>query len=132
SNPTGNANGIQARLQVDGGPIDLENDTLDVEDTADNVASMGVLSSTDLMGIFGAGGSIGYGDLELLTLRLGNGGNTFTVASTHGSATHIATTTAWIGNGDNIVNVKEIDGPTTITTGLGNDTFKVGSDAAAS
>ena len=69
SNPAGNANGIQARLQIDAGNP-TASDTLDVEDTRDTAPNAGVLSSNELMGIFGTGGSIGYSNVEHLAIRL--------------------------------------------------------------
>ena len=129
-NAPGVANGFHAHLHVDGqGPT--AGDTLDVEDSADAAPNTGVLSSTALIGIFGAGGSLGYGGFEHLTIRLGEAGNSFAVQSTHGTASVVADTTVWVGNGSNSVYVQSIAGPTTVTTGTGSDVFRIGSDAPA-
>ena len=110
-NVLGDANSIRAGLTINGGSNANDNDVVTVDDTQDAHPNIGVLSSTTLMGIFGSGGTMTYSGLEALTINLGDAGNTFTVVSTHGTPTHIATTSLWAGNGADTVNVEEIDGP---------------------
>ena len=129
SNPAGSANAITAPLTVHGG---TGNDTVTVDDTLDGASNTGVLSSTQLAGIFGGSATaLTYDGLESLGIRLGDGGNTFSVQSTHGTLADVATTTIWTGNGADTVAVESIAGPTSISTGDGADTITVGSDAAA-
>ncbi|HKI91579.1 MAG TPA: hypothetical protein VJ986_04710, partial [Gaiellaceae bacterium] len=128
SNPAGSANAIDAALTIDGG---TGSDTVTVDDSLDGSPNVGALTATLLSGIFGSGGTLGYTGLESLGIRLGDGGNTFTVVSTHGTTTDIASTSLFTGNGADTVRVQSIAGPTTISTGAGDDTITVGSDAAA-
>ena len=51
--------------------------------------------------------------------------NTFTIASTHGTA-HLATTNVTSGTGIDKIFVQTIDGPTNIKSGGGDDTIFVG------
>ena len=125
TNFAGNANRINAPLTIDGGAGG--HDTVMVDDTSDAAHNMGVLSSNQLLGIFGSGGYMNYSNLEELDIHLGNGGNTFTVQSTHGSSSVIATTSIDTGNGVDAVFVDSVSGPTTITTDAGDDTISVGS-----
>ncbi|KKK61359.1 hypothetical protein LCGC14_3015130, partial [marine sediment metagenome] len=119
----GNVNGIAAGLTVngDGG----SGDTMNVDDTADNLANTGNLTSTQLTGL-GMSVGITYGTLETVNVDLGSGGDTFTIASTHGGITTLDT----LGGADT-VNVRTIAGPTTVNTGDAADTVNVGSLAPA-
>src|SRR5262249_8031463 len=124
-NVLGDANEIRAALTVDGGD---GTDVVTVDDTKDTASNIGLLTSTQLMGIFGTGGVLEeYSNLESLTVNLGDGGNTFTVASTHGSPTKVATTSISAGAGNDAIYVDTIAGDTTIDSGAGNDSFQVGS-----
>ena len=124
-NVQGNGNLIGASLGIDGG---TGFDLVTVDDTTDTGNNTGSLSSSQLGGIFG-GGTINYGNLEQLDISLGNAvsGNTFTIHSTHGSASLVATTSLTIGSGADVVKIETIAGPTTVSTGSGNDVIKVGS-----
>ncbi|HVP75979.1 MAG TPA: hypothetical protein VMS63_08155, partial [Gaiellaceae bacterium] len=139
-NGKGDANEIYGNLTIDGGD---GSDTVTVDDTQDSTPNIGVLSSTRLLGIFGSGGYVTYSNLESLTIDLGNAvtdsqghplvvGNTFVVDSTHGSPSVIATTAIDTGNGNDVVDVERISGPTTITTDAGNDTISLGSTTGGS
>src|SRR5262249_505094 len=59
---------------------------------------------------------IQYSGLAAVNIRLGTGGDTFTVASTHTGTTFVAA-----GPGDDTVDVQSTSGPTTIDAGAGND-----------
>ena len=101
-----------------------------IDDKNDSSANMGVLSSTQLAGIFGAGGVLNYSNLEDLQIALGNAGtagNTFTIVSTHGTTGHVATTELATGSGNDRVNVDSISGLTSIDTQAGDDLVRVGS-----
>src|SRR5437773_697825 len=71
-----------------------------------------------------------YSGLEQLDVHLGDPttGNTMTIQSTHGTAAVPAVTNVDMGHGGaDTVNVMSIAGPTTITTGTGDDVVRVGS-----
>ena len=118
-NILGDANSIRAVLSIDGGAGD---DTVAVDDTRDGAPNMGILSSTQIMGIFGTGGLVDYSGLESLSVFLGDGGNTFTIVSTHAGTTFVST-----GAGSDAIFVDTIAGPTTVDAGAGNDVFEAGS-----
>src|SRR5262249_9512805 len=63
--------------------------------------------------------------------NLGDGGNTFTVVSTHGTDTLDKKTFVSTGAGNDTVYVDTIGGDTTIDTGTGTDDFYVGSSTGA-
>jgi len=118
----GNVNAIGAVLTING---DGGNDTLNVDDTGDMLGNTGSLSSTELTGL-GMAGKIVYGTLESLTIGLGSGGDTFTVASTHAGTTELNTN----GGGD-IVTLETVAGITTVNTAVGTDTVNVWAISAA-
>src|SRR5262249_10619652 len=64
---------------------------------------------------------IAYTGLATLTITLGPGGNTFTIATTP-----TATTTISTGAGNDTVSVQATGGPTTIHADQGTDTITVG------
>ncbi|NDV63154.1 LEPR-XLL domain-containing protein [Puniceicoccales bacterium CK1056] len=116
----GNVNGIDAGLIVNG---DGGSDTLNVDDTGDTTANTGVLTGTQITGL-GMGGSIAYDSIATLNINLGSGGDTFTVESTHASATNLNS-----NSGNDIINVRTISGTTTVDSGNGSDTINVGNEA---
>ena len=123
-NVQGDANAIQGEVSIDGGD---GSDVVTVDDTQDAAPNTGLLTSDQIMGIFGTGGLVDYSNLEALLIALGYGGNTFTVESTHGSPTKRATTSITTGAGNDLIYVDSIDGDTTIDAGGGDDAFSVGS-----
>src|SRR5260221_8290985 len=76
----GNVNAINALLTINGND---GADTLNVDDAGDSLANTGTLTSTTLTGLGMASGIV-YGSLEAVNVNLGSGGDTFTIASTHG------------------------------------------------
>jgi hypothetical protein len=139
----GNVNSIAALLTING---DSGSDTLNVDDTGDSLANAGTLTSTEITGL-GMVGKIVYGTFEGLTIGLGSGGDTFTVASTHAGTTALdtngggdtvtletvaGTTTVNTAAGADTVNVRAISAATTINTGDDADTVNVGSTAPTS
>jgi Ca2+-binding RTX toxin-like protein len=114
-------NGIAARLTVHG---DDDDDTLNVDDTGDMLANAGILSAAELTGL-GMSAGIGYETLEHLNIGLGSGADTVTIESTHTGDTNL-----WSNGGDDIINVRTIDGATNISGGEGSESFNVGSNAA--
>ena len=97
----GDVNGIGAVLTVNG---DGEADSLNVDDTADTDGNTGNLTATDITGL-GMTGKIVYGTVESLTIGLGSGDDTFTVASTHTGTTELNTNT-----GNDTVTLETISG----------------------
>jgi len=118
----GTVNGIGAPLTVNGGD---GSDTLNVDDTGDTTANTGTLTATTLAGL-GMLGGITYGTLESVNIALGSGGDSFTIASTHGGATTLGSNA-----GADTVNVQTIGGATTVNAGSENDAINVGSLAPA-
>ena len=82
----------------------------------------GVLTATKLTGLDLVNG-VTYGGIEALTIELGSGADSFTVASTHSGSTKLNT----YGGSDNVT-VLSTSGVTTVNTGDGDDTV----DASAS
>ncbi|TVS20405.1 MAG: calcium-binding protein, partial [Planctomycetaceae bacterium] len=97
------------------------NDVLNVDDTGDGTANVGQLTASRLTGL-GMAEGIEYSTLEELNIRLGDSGNTFTIAGTHAGLTTLAT-----GDGDDWVNVQASSGQTDIATGKGDDVIYFGS-----
>ncbi|MEW6157779.1 MAG: hypothetical protein AB1813_10120, partial [Verrucomicrobiota bacterium] len=120
----GTANGIRALLTVNG---DADSDAVTVDDTQDGIRNLGELTSTRLTGVFAATGSLTYGTLEVLNISLGNGGNVFTIHSTHGTAAQAAETNLHSGAGADEIHVESIGGVTNVNAAAGNDLVDVGS-----
>jgi RTX calcium-binding nonapeptide repeat (4 copies) len=95
-------------------------DVMNVDDTGSSTSKVGTLSSTMLTGL-GMGQGIRYSGLTAVNIRLGSGGNTFTVAGTHTGTTLLES-----GTGDDTVHVQATSGPTTVDTQAGNDLVNVG------
>ena len=141
-NVNGNVNGIHAALTVDGG-AQAGVDQLTIDDTGDDTDNTGNLTATRVTGLGMTNGQIDYAAFEDLHINLGSGSDTFTVESTH--AGPASTTTVEGRGGHDTLNVRTIDGPTTIAgdgvalkltfgtntllTGTGNDVINVGSAA---
>jgi hypothetical protein len=119
---SGNLDLISGPLTVDGGP---GSNVMNDDDTGSAVTKLGKLTSTTLTGL-GMAAAITYGDFRSVNVRLGSGGDTFTVASTDAASTLIAG-----GPGDDTIDVLANNGDTLIQGGGGNDTFVVGSSSAA-
>ena len=130
-NTGGTVNAIAAGLTVVGG-IGL--DLVTVDDTADTAANAGELTSTLLSGLGLSAAGLAYSQLEDLRIALGSGDDTFTIRSTHGevgSTVRSYRTLLTTGTGDDTVNLKTIDGPTTVDVGTGTNLVRVGSNAPA-
>ena len=91
--------GIQVALAIDGG---LGTDTVVVDDTGDTTANTGTLTATQLTGL-GMTAGISYGAVEQLNVGLGSGNDTF--------------------------NIQTIGNAVAVSTGAGDDTINVGSQA---
>ena len=110
--------GVQGPLTLLGGG----QDTLNVDDSGDAMASTGVLSPTVLSG-FGMGASgISYSGFLALNIRLGTSANTFTILDTASIVTSV-----YAGALSNTFNVRAITGETLLYGGAGTDVFNVGS-----
>ena len=113
---TGNLAGIKAVLTINGGG---GTSTANVSDTGDSASTNSVLSNSAFISTaFGSGGSINYGTLANLNIKLGSGGNQFTITNTAFATTTFVNT----GSGADTVNVNATTGPTTVNTGGGANT----------
>ncbi len=92
-------------------------DTANVDDTGDASGRTGYLTSTQLTGLGMGSQGIAYSALALLNIKLGTGGNTFTIANTASGTT----TTVNSGTGSDTVNVQATSGPATVNTGGGSN-----------
>jgi hypothetical protein len=117
---------IDALLVIDGDlPSGSVGDVLNLDDTGDSVANVGILTDKTVTGLGLSPAGIQYARIETLSILLGGGGDTFTMESTHVGATNLETK-----GGDDIINVKTISGITTLNGGYGSDTINVGTKAA--
>ncbi len=118
----GIVNLIAGPLTVDGG---TGSNVMNLDDTGSAAAKAGTLTSNTLTGL-GMAGGITYGNLQSLNVRLGSGGDIFTVVSTDATSTLVAG-----GPGNDTIDVLANSGDTLIQGGGGNDTFIVRSTSAA-
>jgi len=120
----GNLNGISASLVVNG---DGGTDTLNLDDTGDANANSGTLTAT---GITDLGMSMGvdYGTLEHLNISLGDGGNTFTINSTHGGTT----TTVNSGDGVDTIHINDANGTLVVNGEAAGDIINVNGTSTGS
>ncbi len=114
----GTLNGIAAALIVDG---QTGANVLNLDDTGDAAPTSGNLTASTVNGLGLSPAGITYLGMMAVSIRLGDGDNTFTVDSTHTGTTYLHS-----GAGDDEVNVRTIHGITTIHGGAGNDTINVG------
>ncbi len=112
---------ISATLTINGGSGD---DALSIDDTGDSASTTGTLTSDSLAGL-GMAGEIDYSSVTTLSVNLGSGAVTFTVASTLAGAT----TNIQGGDGGDTINIQTIAGPTNIGLGLEGNTVNVGTNA---
>src|SRR5262249_27091708 len=99
-------------------------DALAVDDSGDTAGNSATLTSGTLTGL-GMSSGIRYATLEVLTISLGSGGDSFTVEGTR-AATNLGTRA-----GRATINVRGPSAALTITAGLGDDLINVGSRAPA-
>ena len=114
---------VQGNLTVVGNG----DDTMNVDDTGSTAAKTGTLNATTLTGLNTGASGITYSGLANLTVSLGSGGNTFTVANTAGGTS----TTVNSGNGTDTVNVTATSSPLTVNTQTGPGTVNVQAIGAA-
>jgi Ca2+-binding RTX toxin-like protein len=108
---------ISGLVAVHGGP---GNDQLLVDDRADTTGRFGVLTSNTITGL-GMPAGIDYDPITALTIELGQGSDSFEIASTHSGTTLVE------GNGgDDFFSLLAMSGRTSLTGGSGNDTFSFG------
>ncbi len=124
-NTSGSLVTIASTLTLDGGGSGANGATVTLDDTGDATPNTGVLTSTTITGL-GLATSVTYSRLTTLNINLGNGGNTFTIASTHTATTNLNT-----GNGSDVVAIRTVSGPTNVNTVGGDDIVRVGSLAPA-
>jgi hypothetical protein len=114
---------IQGPLTVAGGA----SVTLNVDDTGSSGSKTGTLTATTVTGLGMGPDGITYSGLGALQIRLGSGGNAFTIKnSASGTNTSLNT-----GAGVDSVDVQGTGGATTVNTGIGTNTIDVGSLAPA-
>ncbi|MGH8595746.1 MAG: hypothetical protein ACREXT_03695, partial [Gammaproteobacteria bacterium] len=110
-----------------------DKDVLNADDSNDTTANYGTLTSTTIRNgvagatsilLMGANGAITYDGFEVLNVSLGSVGNVFTIESTHAGP---SVTTLTSSGGNDVINIETIAGPTTVSTGAGSDTVRVGS-----
>ena len=117
---TGVASGIAGALSIKGNG----QDTLNVYDTGDQASQTDVLTASTLTGLGMGGSGITYSKLSNLNIYLGDGVSTFTIVTTAvGTANHLTT------NAADTVDIRALNGPTTVTTTSGANTINVGSTA---
>jgi len=92
--------------------------------TEDHLTGLGMGGDTVISGRILPGGIV-YRDLEVLTIDLGSGNDSFTIESTHESTTNLNS-----GSGTDSIEVKTIAGHTNIDTGDDADTITVRSDVS--
>jgi hypothetical protein len=114
--------GIFALLTLIGGG----KDSLALDDSASVGAKTGTLTSSSIDGL-GMSGRIVYSGVSVLSCSLGDGGNTFTIASTPAQSSVTLTT----GSGADTVNVQSTAGMVSIKTEAGNDVINVQSIGGA-
>ncbi len=118
--------GIQALLVLTGGTSG-DTDTLFVTevDEAAAATALGTLTATTITGLgMSASGGVTYTEFEILDITLGQGGDTFVIASTH-----TALTTLKSGAGNDQVNIATLSGETRIRGEAGDDTVRVNVNA---
>jgi hypothetical protein len=117
----GRLNGIAGGLlSVIGG---AGQNTLFVDDRANNQASSGTLNTTTVQG-FGMPMGVRYEDISKLELDLGSGDDTLQVLGTQVGLTQIKT-----NDGTDRVQVQAISGSVNVHLGIGDDNVHVGSNA---
>ena len=153
-NTNGTLNSISSLLVVVAGEGVSDDDLLTVDDTADSEDNTGVLTSSRITGL-GMGNAdqsvvesalgIDYTEFEELIISLGAGADTFTINSTHNGTTELngeagadtvnvngtsasSSTTINGNSGNDIINVRAMNGPVTVNGNANNDTVNVGSD----
>ncbi|GAA1929006.1 hypothetical protein [Nocardioides marmoribigeumensis] len=119
----GTLNGVAAPLDIAGGS---GSDTVDADDSGDTAANTGTLTNNELKGLGLHGEGLGYTSVELLDIRLGSGGDTFTVTSTSSSTT----TTLRAGAGNDTITIVSVSGPTFVYGDAGADIVRIQSVSA--
>ncbi|MBW4598225.1 MAG: DUF4347 domain-containing protein [Calothrix sp. FI2-JRJ7] len=116
SNSEQTVENIAATLFVSGG---IGRDTLNVDDSGDATDTTAYVSDTQINGL-GMTGTIDYGNIDSVNVRLGSGSDIVVVESTHNGQTNIETT-----SGNDTVYVESINGETRVRGGAGNDNITV-------
>ncbi|NJN76698.1 MAG: hypothetical protein HC796_11665, partial [Synechococcaceae cyanobacterium RL_1_2] len=93
-----------------------------INDRGDITPNIGTLSDINVLGL-GMDGSINYGDIEILDLRLGSGGDIFTIQNTHKNYTTISTAA-----GADQIQIQGITGETLLRTDDDDDTVTIASE----
>jgi len=129
-NPTNNSlgtlNEIDASLTINGTDPDTGSDSLLIDDTDDSDSNTGILTAKLLTGLNLAPAGITYGTIEHLTIRLGDGGNTFTIDNTHGFGTSTQeTTTLETGGANDLITINDVTDTLTVNAQGGDDEFVV-------
>ena len=116
----GVVDGVQGVLLING----AGDDTLNVDDTGSTIAKVGFLTSTAITGLNMGPTGVQYQGMGFVNIKLGSGGNTFTIENTITGQSFLDS-----GTGADVVNVQTTAGQTTVDTGGGVDTVNVGNIA---
>jgi hypothetical protein len=121
----GNLDGVGALLTIDGNSPASGSDVLIVDDTGDMTPNNGTLTATTIVGLSSAG--ITYTAIEHLIISLGDGGNTFTINSTHGAATSGFVEDTIVNTGDraDTIVIKDVTDILVVNGEAGADTMTV-------
>jgi len=141
SSTAGNLAGIRNSLAINGGGGDI----LNLDDRTNVAATQtGTLTATTLTGLDLAGNTVTFGGLAALNLKLGTGGVALTINVTTGTTALTVTSTVSLDvltvvadsgpttlnvAGKATVNLRTINGATTVNAGAGAGTVNVGSTA---
>ena len=120
SHTGGTLNFVTAPLEIIGGN---GTDSVSLDDTRDTAGNTGALTGTLVSGLGLHAEGIAYSGVEVLGIRLGSGGDTFTVESTNATTT----TTVHTNGGADLIRIRTLDGPTFVYAGAGNDKVAIGS-----
>ena len=107
---------IEAYLEIQGG---TGRDLLTLDDSGDTTDNTGILQDTYIAGL-GMAEQLDYGALEVISLALGRGNDTFTIVDTLTEETTLDTAV-----GNDAIYVQAIAGGTTVKAGSGNDLIYV-------
>src|SRR5262249_30846366 len=103
---------------------------LTIDNSADTATRTATLTATGVTGLSPAPINWVQNDLRSLTIRGGNGSNTYEILGTpQSSVAGGVMTTLNAGSGSDAINVRATTGALTIASGAGNDSVRIGNAA---